>query len=440
MSKQSYNMLEPFEVGGYWWLPDNTEDKTFGILVYSPSERLRLKLMGVFFKHTDFHRFETVPIIHGFSLHGEKITLFGSHYAAGHTSIPGHTTAEYVPQNTFLGWHFDSEDNARFDEAVLHISGLEECVGVSCLKDKLEFNDKKDLVGYTLQYSAPREICFPIGSHQVKVECGLAISDEGARGKTVEQNAWLQITYQQQIPYMDFFRGPVSIIRSLLELSADCILPLRTVTFFSPAHLNAYGDGETYRAAMRLIWDQHMQISGCPTKRSHEMMFTLASLDARLAGVVAKWEAFQKKHESTTQTFSTLLRIRNEIPWEHHFLSLVYALESYHRREYPVSGRVKLCERIAQLWSAVPEQLRTLLGNREEFASTVSDTRNFYAHQDDALKGRALSGRNLYLGIVRLEILIRGIILKSLDFEDAEILGMILRLRYPEQVSNLLRQ
>jgi hypothetical protein len=440
MAKECYNMLEPFEAGGYWWLPDNLQDKTFGTLVYSPSEGVRLKLMGEFFNHMKSSRFDTVPLIHGYGLNGERITLLDSLYASGSIRMPGYATVEYVPKSTFLGWHFDSLDNASFDEAVLHFSGSEECVGVSCLNDKWEFDDKGKVVGYTLRYSKPSEICFPIGSYQVKVNWSFATSGDGTRITTVEQNVRLRITSQQQIPYMDFLRGPVSIIRSLLELSADCVLPFRTVWFFSPAHLDTYGDGETYKAAIKLIWAQRLQTSGCPTKRSREMMFTLVSLDARLAEVVAKWEAFQRRHESTTQTFSTLLRIRNEIPWEHHFLSLVYALESYHRREYPVSGWVKLCERVAQLWSAVPEQLRILLGDKEEFASSVADTRNFYAHQDDALKGRALSGRNLYLGIVRLEILIRGIILRSLGFEDAEIIEMVRRLGYQEQVWNLLRQ
>ena len=41
-------LSEPFEYKGYWWKPDDPENKVAGVLTYKPGENIVLELIGTF--------------------------------------------------------------------------------------------------------------------------------------------------------------------------------------------------------------------------------------------------------------------------------------------------------------------------------------------------------------------------------------------------------
>jgi len=48
MSVSEYNLLDEFEISGYWWVPERPEERIAGTLTVNPQHGIYLQLGGVF--------------------------------------------------------------------------------------------------------------------------------------------------------------------------------------------------------------------------------------------------------------------------------------------------------------------------------------------------------------------------------------------------------
>lgn len=66
---------------GYWWLPDNPDDRVAGVLTYTPSEKISLELIGGFKKGANLivglveDRKKSVPLIYGIDNNAKEFSL-----------------------------------------------------------------------------------------------------------------------------------------------------------------------------------------------------------------------------------------------------------------------------------------------------------------------------------------------------------------------------
>jgi hypothetical protein len=432
------DMLEPFEEPGYWWVPGNESDKTAGTLSYNPTQGLTLKLLGTLLDRSHFHESEQLPLVLGYLIRGKEVSLFGCLLSHASEHFPGYATSGYDPSSVLFGWHFESEEHAKFDEVYVRVFNGEECIDISAVSREYLFEKETQFKGYRLEYKQPEAISCPLGAGSVGITWSLGVTGDYSFNTEISQAVSLRVKCPEPMLYTDILKGPYSVIHSLLEVAADQHLPYRSVECYSPACVVQDSEGKDRQAEVSVVWDQHAALcSAGARKKPHQMMFTLGSFKDRLPQFVARWDAFRQKHHSTAETYSMLLRHRRQLPWEHYFLSLVYALESYHRRCFVSSGRISLEKRIVDLCELLPASVMPLLGDKLEFSSKVAVTRNFFAHQDDSLKGRALESWRLYLCILRLDVVLRSVVLKELGFADSEIEEMFNRLQYWQQIHNV---
>ena len=61
---------EPFEHKGYWWKPNNPDNKVAGVLTYKPGESIVLELIGTFDKEND--------AVVAFLNKSEEIVIYGA--------------------------------------------------------------------------------------------------------------------------------------------------------------------------------------------------------------------------------------------------------------------------------------------------------------------------------------------------------------------------
>jgi hypothetical protein len=211
-----------------------------------------------------------------------------------------------------------------------------------------------------------------------------------------------------------------------------------------------------------------------PPKRRHprELLFTFYGLGDRFADCVQRWHAGRERYGPTFDLFFALGSM--SLFLEHQFLSLIQAIEAYHRRAFhnhaldpeEHSRRVKLVtdslarddrvsdiekawveskirynepslvERLTQLYDKLPSKAQGVLGGRERFARTVADTRHYMTHWDERQRARALTGAELLLGIQQLRLVIKLVFLGELGLATDEMIG---RLREPRHIEKLLR-
>jgi hypothetical protein len=260
----------------------------------------------------------------------------------------------------------------------------------------------------------------------------------------------------------DFLGGPLRSLHTLVELAADSVLPIEGIA----------GIGEVQGAEHDVEVFIRPVTYARPAKRRHpvELLFTLYGLGDRFAECIQRWHAGSERYGPTFDMFFTLGP--STLFLEHQFLSLIQALEAYHRRAYPnyalspdehmarrarvaealardgtlsvedrrwVESKIRynepsLVERLAQIYDDMPATVRGVLRSREAFSHSLADTRHYMTHWDNEKRAGALTGVDLLLGAQQLRLVIKAIFLKELGLATEEVIA---RLQEPRIIARL---
>ena len=190
-------------------------------------------------------------------------------------------------------------------------------------------------------------------------------------------------------------------------------------------------------------------------KSLQELAFTVESLGEQWESCLRNWQNALGSFGPTLDHYFSLNRSEG-MPVEHRFLSLVQALESFHRRRFPEmlrepvadfrarkrrllaaapkeerkwlanalqwANELSLRQRVAHLWEMMPESVRQRLGSQHDFSKRVADTRNYLTHFNEQRKGAAVMGRDTYDLVVRLSTVLRVVFLLQLGLDAETVL------------------
>ena len=467
------DMLHESEEGGYWWIP-GSDERIAGTLSYTPLEGLHLRLMGSLFPHAESLTHDRVPTVQGYLLTGKAVTLVGCLRSEALLSIPGYFTEAYCPKCAFVGWHFAGEAEAKFERIDYLVHNAECCMGVSGFDNKALLTAVSDRAkGLPLHYTYPPKRKCKVGSFGITASWNCLVSGLSDTWRTLREQLWFQAEAEKGMPYLDFLKGPLSSIHMLLTLAADEWLPIKKVVGYSSKCRRDESDPGTSRVPVHLLWGQALHLPPPAPKSHFELAFTLASLGNRLGAVLRQLHRFKAEYDATSSTLNLLLRHEKQLPWNHQFTSLVYGLESYHRRRFPkgdltpgrharrlkailnaapskdrdwlesrlqYANEVPLRRRMRELCDLLPAQIQEMLGDTKAFVNAVVTTRNYMTHFDRSLRAKALSGGALLQCITRLGLVLRTLILREMRFTDQEIATMAKRLKYAQRINILTGQ
>ncbi|NES06886.1 MAG: hypothetical protein F6K22_31185, partial [Okeania sp. SIO2F4] len=177
-----------------------------------------------------------------------------------------------------------------------------------------------------------------------------------------------------------------------------------------------------------------------------EMLFSLSDIKSDFSLIMQRWFNSVEKIDSVVNLFFSI-KYKPDIYLENKFLSLVQAVESYHRRQIKNhvltedehkerierildsvprdykewlkaklqhSNEPTLKERLIELLELIPEITNQLIKDKEEFATKVKNARNYFTHYDESLKKKAPQPEQLYQFIESLSFILQACILKEL--------------------------
>jgi len=107
-------MERNFEVKGYWWLPENEDNKIAGLLYTSDDGRQYLELLGCFEKLPFSKNVIKYDIINGFSSKGKNYTLFDTFVYNQSLNIPGFPNTIILINIIFEDLLVNSLDEIKF--------------------------------------------------------------------------------------------------------------------------------------------------------------------------------------------------------------------------------------------------------------------------------------------------------------------------------------
>jgi len=450
-----------FEYKGIWWLPSKPKEQVSGTLRFSPDEGAILDLIGSFKDIQDFNQILNPEVILGVSSDGKNITLYKCFETTSGVSLPGFLTSSFYASVVFVDVHFEKTEDVKFESLSIHYSHLDDWANISGFDIPRRLSDKKEfLIKYKwpesvqvtisddLKISIVVQVDFPAISVVQKEACikqKTFIKIEPSKAKPLEQ--YWNIMYHTQNFLSLGVMEPVHPLAIKGITEAHKII-VENKTYYSPISI-------FYKVpAISLVFKPIMPLY---------MLFTFKDISENFEVFLRNWfEKAEMLKPVYDLYFGTLYNPHMYL--QHKFLSLVHAIESYHRRtvkncELPedkhqkrvteildvvpsnyrrwlewklkYSNEPPLRQRLEDILGAHSEVLDAFMGDMSSFVDKTVDTRNYLTHYDPTLKERSADGEELYRLTQKLKALLEICLLKELGFSSDSIRSLISRnIRY----------
>lgn len=442
-------MRERFEHQGLWWLPDKPDDRIPGTLKFDPIDGAILNLMGSLKDLEDFTNVVRPALILGLLSNGKAVTLRDCLDAGSTISFPGIPMSSFYVEMVFIGSHFEDSKDVEFEKLSVEYLHLDEWASISGFV--LKIPDDHATHPIVIEYKRPNPVTVSIGESKVslKFRGGLRASNPLVKEARIEQNAYFSIEPPQKTPLNDLLK---SVYHLQHFLSLGISKPVHPVAMW----------GETLSGEKRRvdIYFRSLGRTGFADKiHPAKMLFTYHDLLENFEQFLNNW---LRKTDVLEPVYSLHFGImyNPEMYLHQKFLSVIQALEAYHRRaignlEVPkeeherrieellsvapnnhrswleqklkYSNEPSLRKRLKEIFSRQPEGTHSVDGSMNSFIQKVVTTRNYLTHYDKSLKNQAAGGEELHRIVQKLKSLLETCFLHEIGFGNERINELLSR-------------
>jgi hypothetical protein len=458
--------MEEFEYNGIWWLPENPENKISGILKFHPVEGANLELIGSFKSPKDLNKFLQPNIILGITSNGKIITLHKCYEYKSPLSMPGFLSSSFIVSMVFVGHHFEKEENIVFDNLSLNYSHLEEWAGITGFQFKFETGPKNELKKHEVSYSFPQKVEAKLGN--IKISLDYSFTSGGDRIKEVDlkQTTFIKIEPNKSIHFNDYQRDIYYHIQNFLGLAMGRPVYPLIIKGKTKECKTTLPDGRTVYNDILIFYSMKELPDLSKKLLPFDILFSFGDIKDNFEKYLKNWFAEANVLKPVYDLyFGTLYK--SSMYLQHQFLSLIQAIESYHRRIYggkylPDADYTQICETLVK---AIPREvpndfsrslknrlryhnefslrkrLKAVLGKYEEvvnllildnerFIEDVVNTRNFLTHYDKSIKTKAITDpQELYRLIQKMKFILEICFLVELEMPTETIKALLSRNR-----------
>jgi len=470
-------MLEPFEYRGLWWLPEQPERSVAGVLKFSQDDAA-LELIG-HLPREDLARDpasgevqvsigpESRDRILGLSTDGKRFTLDQCHSTGFNLAFPGIMTERFVPSLILEGHHYEPGELVVFDELLVRYTQLDAWVATSGFTSTpMPPNEHGKMAGIDLSFRLPPPVTVALQSATAQVTFS-STTNHTATEVSVTQLAAFRLRFQEPQPVEAALEFGYQL-RNFVALGVGRpVTPLAISGFVLPPP-DAEPDAFTGAPARKLKINLFYRLSHVPVvKELHpaQMLFSLADAGDRFGELLQSWFAKQEVLRPVFDLYFGAIYNRHAF-LEQRFLSLMQAIETYHRRtstetdlspaeharrldeilqatpgqyrqwlarKLEYSNELVLRRRLDDVIKRCPQVVMRLIDKKRAFVHRVGTARNYFTHYNPELADEAPKGLDLYPLAMQLQALIEMCLLLELGFDCDEIDGLFSRVgRYEE--------
>lgn len=450
MSSKLPNLTGQFELKGYWWLPENPEKKIPGILRYS-QELINLELFGVFESDANRLRQQNQPIILGMSSKFGEITLHRCFNLGFEESIPGFITTNFSIMQLFVGKNFSNPDEITFRNITIQYFQLDDWLGISGLDT--DISGGKFSASYTIPPSIIAKITDEFGI-SIGFNFEFNFNHVGPRKVGLEQAAAITVEAIKETKFDEFnqFLHHLRNFFTLCTMGAEYPISLKGQT--EQAKIQG-PDGEIMKDII-IYYRLNDPPEKLIQKINVDMLLLYHDINDNFESYLRNWFLKKDTLEPVFNLyFATLYNPR--MYTDHKFLSLIQAIESYHRRtmkNYVMSNEdfqtrindilssnqqykdwlewrlryanePSLQKRLTELFKTFEYILSETSGYNSELIENIVNTRNYLTHFDSKLKDKASSGIVLFKIILKMLPILETVLLFELGLPKDKIKSVI---------------
>lgn len=443
-------MQSPFELKGYWWLPNSEENKLPGTLTYSQEDGAVLEMVGVF-ESKKLEPIQPLPIILGVTQQGKLITLYKCVISSWTYPLVGLGVGggKYLAHFVFEGVHFEAEEKIRFNKLCGSYTDLDAWIDIYGFEIKEDTADSKFISN--IRYEEPKSQFLDVGD---TFEVGIGFSHRGPSRSiiqtdvTISQSAYLFVKSKNgDIQFDDLFKQ-LNIFTYLLQFAIQRTPYPLSVFGFSKENSQELGEDKINYPKVNIFYTPIEPIVSLKQKLPQEFLYTFKDLSV---DQISAWFTSFDKYETIIHLYRSLF-YNNRLFIDTKFLNIAQSLESLHSILF--GGQYlphdKFVEQKKRALNTVPAELTEwvedalsnanykrfrqkifeLLDNKKEtagrfvddmelFAKRVTNTRNEFVHHN---KQELTFQKEELPSVIRvLTMLLELYLLEIIGFSDEKV-------------------
>lgn len=422
-----------------------------------------MDLIGAFVDLKDYKEGFTPDIILGVSSDGKNITLYKCFEIKSSVSIPGLHTSSIYANVVLVGAHFEKTEDIRFDSLSIHYSHVDNWTSISGFDSRQMFAALAREKEYLIRYKRPEPVQATVNDElkiSIVVHADLPTISTVQKEACIKEKTFIDIQPKKAKPLEEYWKV-MYLIQNFLSLGIMAPVHPLAITGKTKALEVVIEKGKTHHPRISIFYKVPAISQATEEITRLHMLFTFKDISDSFQVFIRNWfEKAEVLKPVYDLYFGTLYNPRMYV--HQRFLSLIHAIESYHRRimrnyELPedeyrkkitaildavpskykrwvkwklkYSNEPPLKQRLEDILEARSEVVDTIIDDRGSFVDKTVDTRNYLTHYDPKLKERAADGIELYDLTQRLGVLLEICLLKELGFSSDNIKSLTTRAR-----------
>lgn len=447
----------PIEKIGYFWLPENPEQRLPGTLKVSEKGETTLEVIGIFGSDafTSISQPSSLGRILGEIEDDDLITLEECRYESRKTSSSSLYRCVITANYHYKGVLFGDGEAVAFTRLDVALTGFDEWLGISGLS--LSSDHEHDKRTATIRYEMPQEILFQLPNDII---LGFTFSyrlshPEFAKG-VIKQRGYLSIRCNEPRSINELLSSLRKIVR-LLSFAMDYDSNVEEIQCYSREITIELSNGESTEFGISLYCQDFSSSQPATLCFWPNMLFRFSDVRDRMQQLITDWHGTYDNAEPAIDLYFAS-KYGGYRYLEGKFLSLAQGVESLHRRLMSTTQMseaefqdiktmlLEICPDLKKEWlkarleyaNEVPlrKRIKDMVGpfkdffgdkkQRKSFVHLVVDTRNYLTHFDERLANKTARGERLSQLCMKLEALFQLFLLRQIGLDD-ECISQIIR-------------
>ena len=373
------------------------------------------------------------------------------------------SSSSFIANVVFSGHHFEKEEDIIFDSLSLSYSHLEEWARITGFQSKIETDSNHHFMKQEVSYNFPEKIEVKLNNLNISFDYYFTQDGDQIREFNLKQTMFIKIEPDKQIHFNEYQSNSCYHIQNFLSLAISKPVHPLIVKGKTKASKSESLNGEVLYNDIFIFYTMRDLFVSSKKLRPDDMLFSFSDISDNFEKCLKNWftksEVLRPVYDLY---FGTLYN--SQMYLQHEFLSIIQAIESYHRRIHngkylsdidyekiydtlveAISKEVDkdLKESLKQklkyhnefsLRKRLKEILKKCgvvvnLSNQypTEFVEDVVNTRNFLTHYDKSIEFKVKSGADLYQLVQKLKFILEICFLIELEIPKERIRSLASR-------------
>lgn len=404
---------KPFSVSGYFWLPSDEENKLYGTLKVEDGGKIELEVLGSFnrslkeFSKNDIEIERIVGKIEG----GEYVTLEKCFALTLNINV----AIEWMVKNRihvstlYKYIAYEQDEEILFNSFSFSVDGLNEWLNIRKIKtDSLSHS-------HLIRHEEIGNIEYNLGEN-IKLEFQIRVTTHMAHYKSsMRQSSRIKLISDEK-KSLEYFSKLANKIVKFLSFAIDESINIKDIQVTN-SDIFRECNGKKYPVEIE-VYSQIMHFfKDTPEIKFYTMLFQYINIQESFEEKINSWiDAYNVIETALNLFFSVRYNPSQYV--ESEFLSLVQALETYHRQLYKT--KITLKDRLKEIINPFHEYI----GSDEvieELIENIKVTRNYYTHYDDKLINKTTPCEQLSYLSKKMEGILQLAFLRKIGFDSVEI-------------------